>query len=166
MIFSEILKHAHVHSAHKDSPSIEWGIVIVLLNTMSLILDVFDTLTDAQEMTSGCYVWHWTMGTEDYVWELLNKRLVSFSLSYVDLHSYGQFKHDIRIIKKITYCQCTSNCNAKNKTKQMLMKFLFQVFSRKVIWSPSGFHFQYLSLLAWYLQTDTDEKEILMGYLR
>lgn len=106
------------------------------------------TLADAQEMTLGCYEWHWMVGTEDYVWEVLNKRLLSFSLSYADLHSYGQFKHDIGIIKKITYCWCTSNCNAKNKTRQILMKLLFYKSSVRR-WYEAFLGFISSILLSW-----------------
>lgn len=113
------------------------------------------------------HVQHWMAQTEKYIWEILNKRLVSFTLSCVDLHSCGQFKQNIRITKEITYCSWTLDCVAENKTKQMLMKLLFSKCSAERWYEGLlGFHFQYISLLAWYLQIDTDEKEILMGYLR
>lgn len=162
---------------HEDSPSIERDIVTVPLSTGELdswciiipeqmhrkwLLDV----TTLHECVPA-HVQHWTTGTEDYVWEVLNKRLVSFTPSCVDLHSCGQFKHDVRITKEITYCPWTSNFIAENKTKQMLIKLLFSKSSAERWYETlRSFHFPYLFLLAWYLQIDTDEKENLMGYLR
>lgn len=73
----------------------------------------------------SAHMWHWTAGTEDYVREILNERFVPFTLSCMDVHSCGQFKHNIRIKKEITYCPWTLDCIAENKTKQMLIKLFF-----------------------------------------